>query len=101
MGIVGLLSFAAACSPGQADVSYSPSLTAVRIGEAEVEEEVVIPEDFYIPGIVLNSEDYGTDSSDALGKTDLSGMEDLKDPAALTEHVSYKYAVADFSAAGW
>jgi len=90
ISLVGL-SLLVGCTPEDA-VTYAPSLTMVRTGEVEL--DVYLPEDKFIPGIVIAPEQYELGDGSG-GKTDLSGAEDLTDPKALSEHSSYTYAVAD------
>jgi hypothetical protein len=94
-----VLSGLAACS-GE-DGALRPSLTMVRIGEADVSEEapVVVPADLYVPGIVVNSEPDDQLPPPMFGpppaagtNTDLSFVLDRTDPAPLPEHVSYTLA---------
>lgn len=96
----------AACSSqgGDLDAPLRPSLTMLRVGEVEVEAPPPIPEDRYLPGIVLNSEDvvYAGDGEEGSGQapppgpqTDTSSMPELGRPAALDKHVSsYAYGIA-------
>ncbi|MFK7930777.1 MAG: C2 family cysteine protease [Myxococcota bacterium] len=76
-----------------------PSLTMIRTGEVEPDAPPVVPEDHYLPGIQIQSEDYDFDDT---GRTmpppfegipsDLSRMLALDDPATLEKHSSYGYA---------
>lgn len=97
-GLLFTLASLSACTGG--DGALRPSLTMVRIGEADVSEEepVVVPEDLYVPGIVINAE-----PDDALpppmfappspgSVTDLTLVLDRTDPEVLSNHTSYAYA---------
>ncbi len=84
-----------ACKPEQAAVVYPPSLTEVRTGEV-VAEDVVVPEDEFIPGIVLAPEQYDYPGEAEAAKTDLTAMQDLADPVELDKHKgTYSYGTAD------
>jgi len=83
-----------ACKPGEAEVEYPPSLTEVRIGEVEA-DDVVVPEDVYIPGVVVAPEQYDL-GGDSAQKTDVSEMQELSDPDILEKHKgTYSYSAAD------
>lgn len=88
------------CKPNEAS-ELRPSLTMFRIGEAdeadyEDEEPVVVPEDHYLPGIVIAPEDYEYEDQDGrrrsnsggAAKVDLSGAKVIDDPKALDKHLT-------------
>jgi hypothetical protein len=83
-------------APDDEIVDLRPSLTMVRIGEVVPEEMPPIPEDHYLPGIQIKSEDYETDRRlpppFAGEPTDLSRMEVLEDPVALPDHLAAPFA---------
>jgi len=87
----------AACDPGSGKEQLRPGLTHFRLGDVDVnayETEPVIPEDRYIPGVVVAPEDYdlGTERRAPSGwLTDLAQMLELDDPAPLEKHASYEY----------
>jgi len=90
--VVPTLLFTAACRGDEAALDlYRPSMTQLRLGDVVVDAPPVIPEARFIPGIVINGEDYdlrgGRMAPDAWRmKTDLSAMEDLEDPLGLIKH---------------
>jgi len=105
------LSLAMACAdPGGGEddaVPLRPSLTQLRTGEVAVDDPPVIPEERFIPGIVVNTEDvvYPGEEGKVAGPLppppphlDLSAMEDREDPVPLENHRdegTYAYATAD------
>lgn len=72
-------------------VSYSPSLTQIRIQEVIVDDPPPIPEALWVPGINVRSEDYDLDGQ-VPAALDLSVMRDIEDPEALEKHASYDYS---------
>lgn len=102
-----LLLLAVGCTRNAADAtSYRPSMTQLRIGEfveAELPQELpVIPEDDYIPGIVVAPETFEYDDSSNLRRpgsgsadlTDFSFMKELENPKALDKHVEeFQYSL--------
>jgi len=93
---LALVAVLPACKPGEAEVEYPPSLTEVRTGEV-VADDVVVPEDEFVPGIVVAPEQYelpGEPGSEF--KTDLSGMQTLENPTQLDKHKdTYSYGTAE------
>lgn len=99
--LLPVLALCVACSsPERFDEPLRPSLTMIRIGEAIPEDPPVVPDDHYLPGIQIKSEDYETDRRRGdwapppfTGEpTDLSFMVDVEDPAPLEKHQAYDYA---------
>ncbi len=97
-----------ACKPADTDAALRPSLTMLRVGEVVVEDPPPIPEERYLPGIVVNTEDVVYEG-EALRRgldfrappppphTDLSAMADLDDPTPLEKHATsstYAWATA-------
>ncbi|MBT3218459.1 MAG: hypothetical protein HN348_05160 [Proteobacteria bacterium] len=94
---VSLLSVGCTPSDDHTVEGYRPSLTMLRTGEVVVDEPPPIPEDLFIPGVVVNQEDYVLpgEMRSATMPTDLTAMEELDDPSPLTEHQEdalYAYA---------
>ncbi len=100
--LVSTLALSVACTNRTSDfVDYRPSMTQLRIGEVLVEDPPVIPEDNYIPGIVVAPEQFSYDDESGLrlapgataALTDFSKMTDIPDPAMLDKHVdTYEYS---------
>jgi len=90
--VIPTLLFTAACRGDAIERDlYRPSMTQLRLGDVVVDDPPVLPEARFIPGIVINGEDYdlrgGRMAPDAWRfKTDLSAMEDLEDPLPLAKH---------------
>lgn len=83
-----------ACGPQGED--YSPSLTQIRVGEVEVVEPPPVPDDQYVPGIVVAPEDYDySEEGQAVPMLlDTTLLEQLADPAPLDEHKDMPYVAA-------
>ena len=100
--VVGLTALLAACGdPADAPDVLRPSLTMIRIGDVEPVDPPVVPDDHYLPGIQIKSEDYEYDETGrrrgwppppfAGEPEDLSRMRQQDDPLPLEKHVSYDY----------
>lgn len=92
----------AGCNRGADATAYRPSMTMLRIGEVVVEEPPVIPEDNYIPGIVVAAEQYAYPDESGLrlaphlstALTDFTAADTLDDPTMLEKHApTYAYSL--------
>jgi len=97
--VVPLVLLLSACTQPLDAGELRPSLTMFRTGEADPalwDDEVILPEDKFIPGILQGPLDHDEAPAyrDALHVyTDLSHMVDLEDPTLLDEHAStYAYS---------
>ncbi|MEZ4319494.1 MAG: C2 family cysteine protease [Myxococcota bacterium] len=98
------LALTVACTNRNSDLSsYRPSMTMLRIGEVVVEEPPVIPEDNFIPGLVIAPEQFNypdeqggfrTAPDGWASLTDFGKMTAIEDPAVLEKHKdTYGYSL--------
>lgn len=104
---IALVALSVGCTRNAADnLSYRPSMTQLRIGEVVVEDPPVIPEDEFLPGIVVAPDDviYDGDSGGRRANaasgavSDFSFMKELENPTMLEKHAeTYDYTLSDAS----
>lgn len=99
-GAVVVLAVSACGSEEFDNLDLRASLTMIRTGEVVPDDPPVVPEDHYLPGIQIKSEDYEVDETGRRyppppfegEPTDLERMIAIDDPAPLEKHAEYDYA---------